>query len=70
MSMRDKDQETKTFFRSDRFFCEGGKWYFTTRENTIEGPYDSRADAEQELMLYLRQMNERAKFGIKPNSGN
>lgn len=55
----------KTRFRSDRFFCEDGKWFFTTREQTIQGPFDSRADAEQELMLYLRNMRERENFGVK-----
>lgn len=64
---REEDSdENKAWFRSDRFFCEGGKWFFSTRENTIEGPFDSRADAEQELMLYLRKQEERARFGLKP----
>jgi hypothetical protein len=59
-------ETTKTYFRSDRFFVEGGKWYFTTRENSIEGPFDSKEDAEQELMLYVRRLEERQKFGLKP----
>ena len=59
-------EDPKTYFRSDRFFAEGGKWYFTTRENTIEGPFDSRDDAAQELMLYIRRLEERQKFGLKP----
>ena len=66
MGKRDDDQTDKTFFTSDRFFNEGGKWFFTTREGDMKGPFDSRADAEQELMLYLRQLREREKFGIKP----
>lgn len=65
MGKRDGD-DNKTFFNSDRFFNEGGKWFFTTREGSLMGPYDSRADAEQELMLYLRNLREREKFGIKP----
>ncbi|MEE4252170.1 MAG: DUF6316 family protein [Alcanivoracaceae bacterium] len=61
-----KGDDNKTFFNSDRFFNEGGKWFFTTREGQLMGPYDSRKDAEQELMLYLRSLEERAKFGLKP----
>lgn len=61
-----KGDDNKTFFNSDRFFNEGGKWFFTTRESQLMGPFDSRKDAEQELMLYLRDMEERAKFGLKP----
>lgn len=67
MSQRDSDEQLKSWFRSDRFFAEGNKWYFTTRENTIEGPFDTRADAEQELMMYLRNLRERENFGIKPD---
>ncbi|MDF1629365.1 MAG: DUF6316 family protein [Alcanivoracaceae bacterium] len=58
--------DNKTFFNSDRFFNEGGKWFFTTREGQLRGPFDSRKDAEQELMLYLRALEERAKFGLNP----
>ena len=59
-------EDQKTFFRSDRFFTEGGQWYFSTRENTIEGPFSNREEAEQELMLYVRRLEEREKFGLKP----
>ena len=62
--MRDDDREKKTFFRSDRFFSEGDKWFFTTREGAIKGPYDSRADAEQELMLFLRDLRNMESFGL------
>ncbi|MFN3714273.1 MAG: DUF6316 family protein [Alcanivoracaceae bacterium] len=65
MGKRDGD-DNKTFFNSDRFFNEGGKWFFTTREGSLMGPFDSRGEAEQELMLYLRALREREKFGIKP----
>lgn len=64
MKNREADGEKKSWFRSQRFFSEGNKWYFTTRENTVEGPFDSREDAEQELMLYLRNLRERANFGM------
>jgi len=70
MDHRQDDNDKKAWFRSQRFFSEGNKWYFTTRENTIEGPFDSREDAEQELMMYLRNLRERANYGIKPNSSS
>ena len=65
MGKREGD-DNKTFFNSDRFFNEGGKWFFTTREGQLMGPFDSRKDAEQALMLYLRNLKGRAKFGLKP----
>ena len=58
MGKRDGD-DNKTFFNSDRFFNEGGKWFFSTREGQLKGTFDSRKDAEQELMLYLRSLEER-----------
>jgi hypothetical protein len=54
------------YFNSNRFFNEDAKWYFTTRENSLFGPFDTRADAEQELMVYPRSLRERKKFGLKP----
>lgn len=68
MDNREADDLKKTWFRSQRFFNEGSNWYFTTRENTVEGPYDSRSEAEQELMMYLRNLREREGFGMKPGS--
>lgn len=69
MTTRKEDsQDKKSWFRSERFFNEGNRWFFTTREGTIEGPYESRAEAEQELMMYLRNLRERENFGIKPGN--
>lgn len=65
MTARSEDQEDKARFRTDRFFCQDGQWYFTTRENTIKGPYSSREDAQQELMMYLRDLRNMESFGIK-----
>ncbi|MGB2248657.1 MAG: DUF6316 family protein, partial [Alcanivorax sediminis] len=41
-------------------------WYFVTRENTVEGPFSSRAEAETGLMMYLRDMETRERYGLKP----
>ncbi|OUS31644.1 hypothetical protein A9Q99_03485 [Gammaproteobacteria bacterium 45_16_T64] len=47
----------KTWFRCDRFIHLGDGWYFTTRENTQEGPFDNHQDAERELDYYIRTHN-------------
>lgn len=65
MGKRSGDDD-RTYFNSNRFFNEDGKWFFTTREGQMRGPFESRSDAEQELMLYLRQLDERARFGLLP----
>lgn len=63
MTSRDGEDE-KTRFRSDRFFCEGGQWFFSTREGTMRGPYVSRDEAERELSMYLRDLRHRRNFGL------
>lgn len=40
-------------FRSSRFFCVGGQWYFTTREGFDSGPFASRDRAETGLRRFL-----------------
>ena len=51
---RSSDSEPGTFFRSDRFFQETGKWYFLTREGTVEGPFDDPAKAKDRLESYIK----------------
>lgn len=63
MGYREGEQD-RVRFRSDRFFCEDGYWFFTTREHTTKGPYDSRNEAERELEMYLYDLRRREKFGI------
>lgn len=48
----------KTWFRSERYFHSGDGWFFITRENTQEGPYNSHKEAENELNLYIRHLND------------
>ena len=43
----------KTRYRTDRLQEDGGKWYFSTREGTLEGPFSSRNRAEEALHAYL-----------------
>jgi hypothetical protein len=56
MKYRSNDPEKKTFFRSERFYCIGGQWFFTCREGREHGPFDSKKDAEAELMMFLRHV--------------
>jgi len=45
-------------------FEDTGKWFFFTREKTIEGPYRSRNDANTGLELYV----SKALAGLPPTS--
>jgi len=40
-------------FRSNRFFCAGNKWYFSTREGFDSGPYASKERAQLSLARFL-----------------
>ena len=33
---------------------DNNSWYFLTREGTVEGPFDSKRDAEKHLEVYVR----------------
>ena len=46
-------EKTPPPFRSNRFFCVGGKWYFTTREGFDSGPFASKERAEIGLKRFL-----------------
>ncbi len=51
-------EESKNWFRSDRFFKVGGVWFFSTRENIDIGPFSSELEArkhEQQLVVLLRK---------------
>lgn len=57
MTVRAGESE-KTWYRSERIFWSEAGWYFLTRENTQEGPFGSKREAEQELNYYIRQQVE------------
>ena len=50
------ESETRTFFRSDRLQQDGGKWYFYTREGTMEGPFEDKVEALEALDKYITIM--------------
>ncbi len=55
--VRRTDKAPRKWFRSSRFFKEGGAWYFYTRESTMEGPFDQLQSAQERLSEYIKIMN-------------
>ena len=51
---KDDDSASRTWFRTDRMVQDGGRWFFLTREKTIEGPFNCRADAIDQLEVYIK----------------
>ncbi len=47
----------KSYFRSDRFAQVNSSWFFSTREDTMEGPFATRQDAESAVKRYIKLLN-------------
>lgn len=56
--MRKGESELPARFRESRFFHSMDEWYFITREQTVEGPFEDKAMAEQMLEAYLNRLGE------------
>lgn len=51
---RTGDNPDKAYFRSERFFNADSQWYFTTREVSDQGPYETLESAQSDLAAFLR----------------
>jgi len=56
---RSIDESEATHFRSGRFSVVNGYYFFTTRENTLEGPFITREEAERESNAYVGRISRR-----------
>jgi len=56
-------------FRSDRFHCENGQWYFAVRRGPDQGPYASREEAEAALERFLGEQQEVRRQNREPRLG-
>ena len=54
MQVRTGEAGYQDYFRCDRFVKINNDWHFTTREQTMEGPFASKQAAEQGLKRYLK----------------
>jgi len=52
--MRDEDEKSNLshFRTAERFFCQNGGWWFSTREGE-EGPFDTREQAKAALERFV-----------------
>lgn len=56
LGKREQDPDAKLQFRTDRVSRVNGMYFFSTRENTLEGPFPSRDDAVRETEAYIKRM--------------
>jgi hypothetical protein len=54
--MRAQDSAPAMRFRSGRLCRVNGELFFSTRENTLEGPFDSPEIAEKQIKAYIARM--------------
>ncbi len=50
-----RDAQSYPPFRSDRFYSEGGQWYFAVRRGPDQGPFSTREAAEAALESFLAE---------------
>lgn len=51
---RKADPEPSAVYRTDRIISEAGKWFFFTREGTIEGPFRDKVLCLNQLEMYIK----------------
>ena len=56
MNAARQNEQSRTWFRSDRVFLSDGKWFFHTREGVDVGPYESQFEAEIEAGMLKYQL--------------
>lgn len=57
-----RQEEQKTWFRSERVFLSDGEWYFHTREGVDVGPYPSQFETEIEAGM-LKELMRNVEAG-------
>ena len=65
MPRKEDGGSPKTFFQMERFVQMNGQWFYTTREGDEKGPFDSREDAEGDLIAYIRHLDQMEEYGVK-----
>lgn len=65
MTMRSNDSQNKLHFRSDRIACENGQFFFSTREGALNGPYNTRHQAEVAASLFIRDQLDPTRLASK-----
>lgn len=53
--------------RKNRFFKHGDNWFFTTRECSIIGPYDSYQEAVEGCQQFVTQIESISKIPDQPD---
>ncbi len=55
-------EEKSIPFRTERYFCSNGVWYFDTRGGRQKGPYASKQEMQAELVLFIQEQTTQNKL--------
>ena len=53
MSRKTDSDDGPVHFQVDRFVHQNGEWFYITRDGEERGPFESREDAEGDLIFYI-----------------
>jgi len=56
-------EDEKIHFQMDRLVQLNGEWFYTTREGEERGPFESKDDAEGDMLFYIRHQLKMEEFG-------
>lgn len=59
MSRKDEKDADALYFQMDRFMQQNDEWFYITREGEERGPFNSKDDAEKDLIAYLKTIKSK-----------
>ena len=65
MSRKTDSDGGAVHFQMDRLVQQNGEWYYMTREGEERGPFESREEAEGDLIFYIRECYQREIYPDK-----
>jgi len=63
MTRKTDGKDGKHYFQMDRFVLQNGEWFYVTREGEERGPFESKQDAEGDMIAYLRHRRNMEEYG-------
>jgi len=63
MTRKTDSENEKMHFQVDRFVQQNGEWFYVTREGEERGPFDSKEEAEGDLIAYIRHKKNMEEYG-------
>jgi len=63
MARKTDGKDGKHYYQMDRFVLQNGEWFYMTREGEERGPFESKEDAEGDMIVYLRHCHNMEEFG-------